>query len=131
MAYLNILKRLYQQAIFRLARFFLNGNAAKLEIALAEARRLKQSLAEFDRVRRECILSNVEGHPESVPVEAIDEFYREWLLLAVKLEDRLGNLLTIIFGFGYLREQIAGVQQWYADADNVRRLNESDDQIQA
>jgi hypothetical protein len=119
----NKLKYRLQYLIFRLARLFLNGNAAKLEIALTEARRLKRSLAEFDRVRRE--------HPETVPVEAIDEFYREWLLLAVKLEDRLGNLLTIIFGFGYLREQIAGVQQWYADADNVRRLNESDDQIQA
>jgi hypothetical protein len=112
----NKLKATLQYLVFRLARLFLNGNATKLETALAEARRLKQSLIDFNRVRR--------AHPESVPVEAIDEFYSEWLLLAVKLEDRLGNLLTIIFGFGYLREQIAEVQQWYDEPGNVKRLIE-------
>jgi hypothetical protein len=117
--HLNIFKKLYQYLVFRLARLFLNGNAAKLETALAEARRLKQSLIEFNRVRR--------AHPESVPVEAIDQFYSEWLLLAVKLEDRLGNLLTIIFGFGYLREQIAEVQQWYDEPGNVKRLKGRND----
>jgi hypothetical protein len=44
----------------------------------------------------------------------------------VKLEDKLGNLLTIIFGFGYLREQIAEVQQWYDEPDNVKRLRDAE-----
>lgn len=107
-----------QQVIFHLARPFLNGNVAKLEAALLEARKLKISLEDFDRVRR--------VYPEAIDDEAIDEFYKDWLLLAENVEDRLGNLLTLIFGFSHLREQMNEVREWYGDDENVKRLRQDD-----